>query len=753
MQVIGQMANGTLGGESNNLLLTPIEDTVREIQTEFEMEQRRVAAALDLGNSNSSRELRDLTELTREGVNTWEYFASWFGDSTLETFTNEQAAGLISYQAEVDSAEHHQERLGSLVSINQALSTAQDAFRYERLRTSGNEREADLLAVRMLQSYGPLVATRAPEVWRDLGMSFEPPASGETVFQRLHREGLAESPTPPEIRFGSHEGFQDGVAILSNDLDETNVDSVARQSLALLAIDSDPALSEFSANINDLQSQLPALQQLVSAGVAGTRTAPYVGGVQQMVQEFQEVYDRMNIPDPETGVTPAKAARQSLDELKKALTDMDPDIRNAVSERIDAMEKMLEFLDPNSQSGKDMQLMFEQVNSNDFDESTFMNWLKSDGFKTLGAIAIGVGAAVAVASLGPFAVAVAGVAGGIIGYEAVAEALFQLRNNDYLDTGERTGARTFHAMRGGLNMGADGHAVDATVQQALKEHGIEFLQGTILALATMGAGHLLGRTITAIRNSSTSGLSANSASLGRLAGRVNQVEQAAERVGGRATLERWMASFSSEFREEIVEEAIGQSAEIGMEQLLGDVNPVLSVMSSALIANRKMQGGFDVQAHRGGNIEILVDAEANRGETMEALQQQLLSDGLLVEWDGNHETPMKVTTPEGEVLTLTSKTSSDEITADNADTSVDSAGDGNLDFRPDTNLDPDLDQLDGADTDSGTASASSPSERRHQQIKDLVETLNAPDLTAEQTVEIESQIKEVLMEQARDYAR
>ncbi|MDZ4836355.1 MAG: hypothetical protein SGJ27_21450 [Candidatus Melainabacteria bacterium] len=757
IQVLGQMSEGTLKDSSNNILLNPVEDKVTEIRDTFAQEQRRVAAMLELNQSSASNELKELTKLTSEGVNTWNYLASWFGDQTLNEFTVKQGTGLINYQSHTEIGKMQQQRLGRLVGVEQALSAATDAFQYEQLKASGNEREADLFAAQMLQQYGPLIRQRAPEVWSDLGMVSESSSLNETVFQRLSREGLGQSPDAPRIRFGSHEGMQDGISILSTNLDETKIDARARTTLALLGIDGDPALSQFTATITDLQARLPALEQLVSAGIQGTRSERYVGGVQEFVQDFQKVYDSMSVKDPVTNLTPAEAARASLNELKLALPSMDPDVRDKINERIVAMEKMLEFLDPNSQSGKDLRLMFDQVNSNDFDESGFINWMKSDGLKTLGAIALGVAAAAAVVTMGPFVIAAAGVAGGIIGYEVMAETLFQLRSFGVVDTGERTGAQTFHAVRGGLNMGADGHAEDATVTGALKQHGLDFLQGTALALATMGAGTILGRAFAGIRGGAGAGLNSNAASFGRLASRVQQVESAAEKVGGKALLQKWMTNFSHEFREEVVEEIMGKSAEAGMEQILGDVNPVLSVLSSAIIANRNLGGGFDVNAHRGGNIEIEVEHGRSTVATMEALQAQLRADGLMTELNGD---TMTVTTPEGEVLTLTAKaagatvddtaSASDTESTTNSDTIVDATTDGAVTVPGTTGGDTVL--SDTASTTGDTSPQLTPA-MRQEQVQNLVQQLNQANLDPTTKTEIEGQIKEILVEQAKDYAR
>lgn len=773
LQVVGQMANNKLKGSDNKVLLSPIENTVQKIENAFSQEQRRVAALVDLNRESTNKELQDLTKLTEKGVSTWRHFASLFGDSTLSDFTVEQTMRMGNYTALTDIGKMTSERLGKLTGIDQALSTSLNAHEYEQLKNSGNEFEADVLAVQMLQRHGPALSQRAPEVWKDLGMSVEQPSSKETVFQRLHRQGLAQSPDTPQIQFGTHEGMKMGIALLSNNLDERKLDAQARTTLGLLAVDTDPALNKFSETVRDLQGRFPALQELVTAGVNGTRTEAYVGGVQKLVKEFQTVYDSMNKVDPKTGLTPAQEAKQSLELLKQGLPNLDPDVREQVNERIKAMEKMLEFLDPNSQSGKDMRLMFDQVNSTDFDESNFKNWLKSDGLKTLAAIAVGVGAAVALATLGPFVVAAAGVAGGIIGYEGMSELLFQARQFGIVDTGERVGSRIGQGARGGLNMGKDGHAETATVSGALEQYGWEFLQGTAIALATMGAGNILGRTIAGLRGSASAGMNANASGLGRLAARVQQVEHAAEKVGGKALMQKWMTAFNHEFREEIVEEALGKGAEAGMQEILGDVNPVMSVMASAVIANRKGGGGFDVHAQRHGEVHIEIQKGFDADVTMSKLHQQLQADGMRVEWNGKAGTPMKVTTPEGEVLTLHAREAGASVDTAHDTRVRDAAGsDASLERvgleapgvdapkleapgvdtpKLDTpaSLKPRRADSPGSESDPATNTPA----QRQQHVEGLVKQLKQLEPGSPQKAQLEAQIKETIVDQAKDYAR
>ncbi len=165
------------------------------------------------------------------------------------------------------------------------------------------------------------------------------------------------------------------------------------------------------------------------------------------------------------------------------------------------MEKMLEIFDPKSQEGMNIKLLIDQVKSSEFDESGFITWLKSDGVKTVGAIALAVVAAAAVASaFATFgATSPLAAAGRIFGYYCSWNCRWYRRLRAYirsphqLGARERTGARLFHAMRGGLERGEDGQAKRVTAGGALADYGVNFLYGWGILLATMGAGDCYGQ--------------------------------------------------------------------------------------------------------------------------------------------------------------------------------------------------------------------------------------------------------------------
>ncbi|MCC7527178.1 MAG: hypothetical protein IT342_01575, partial [Candidatus Melainabacteria bacterium] len=114
---------------------------------------------------------------------------------------------------------------------------------------------------------------------------------------------------------------------------------------------------------------------------------------------------------------------------------------------------------------------------------------------------------------------------------------------------------------------------------------------------------------------------------------------------------RWMerlgAQVRAEFVDEMKDEAYEKGAEIGIEHFAGKTNPAMSVFASALIASRKGLSGIDLHPQAGGSIEMNFGPGVNQAEMMSIFRDQMLTDGLQVDWNGQADSPMTVKTPEG----------------------------------------------------------------------------------------------------------
>lgn len=672
--VFGQMSNGTLDKSENSILLDPIENTIRNAREEIARQRREVSDEFQTNETSIRDSLETLTHHTAKGITTWEHFKSNIWSSVRNDFINDQETKLNWYNHELGDRQKLNDSIKKLNATHEAFTVALDATEYQRLRNDGREGDADRLALSMLKEHGPALASLAPDIWKDLGMvksssgeAVLGTADGETIWQRLKRQEVGGSMEAPQLLIGKADGIEKGLEALSKIKTDGGIDAETRRSLALLGIDTDPRLASLKKTAGDLQTTLPDLDKLLRAGLQGTRGKEYVNDVRTKVGALNDAIQLMNKKD-EFGNTPLQRARLNVEQLRAGLKGLDPASREEVQQRIDALEKMIDVCDPESQNGMNIKLLIEKVNSNDFSESGFFQWLQGDGIKTIVAVGAAVGAAVAVGfALATFgagsplaaaavtvAVAASATLGGMAGYELAAEGLY------WAGAGDRTGAQFFHAMRGGLVDGADGNARRLTYGDVAADYGWQFLKGFGISLATMGAGAALGRSLTAVKTAFSRAASAETQAMARIGARAAQLEGAAEKFGGQELKKRWMQRLGEEirknapreFREELTEEGYEKSSEIALEHFVGDVNPALSVFASALIANRKGLGGFDLHPKAGGAIDLQLDANTNSLETMNGLRDQMLADGLEVDWNGQVDSPMTIKTPEGYTINV-----------------------------------------------------------------------------------------------------
>ncbi|MCC7527715.1 MAG: hypothetical protein IT342_04280, partial [Candidatus Melainabacteria bacterium] len=404
LTVFGQMANGKLETSPNSFLLDPVETKVKEVLDDAARRRRESSEAYQRNEGEIQDRLRDLTTHTSKGVTTWQHFKGWFGDSTLSDFIVVQDQKLQSYNNELGDRSSLTSAIRDVSNEHELYQVALDAMEYRRLRNEGHEGEADRLALSMLKDHGPALATLAPAIWKDLGFARNSSGEvivgngdGETVWQRLNRQKAGGSSDAPVLAIGEQGGVAKGIRALTAKHDAQDQDFAARRQLALMSIDTDPNIKPFKETAMELQRTLPDLDKLLRAGLEGTRGPKYVEDLRSKVGSLQRSIDAMNLKD-ENGVSPLDRTRQSVQELRASLPKLDAESRREVMERIEALEKMIEVFDPESQTGMNIKLLIDKVNSTDFNESGFITWLRGDGIKTIGAVGAAVVAAVAVGS-------------------------------------------------------------------------------------------------------------------------------------------------------------------------------------------------------------------------------------------------------------------------------------------------------------------------------------------------------------------
>lgn len=673
--VFQQMANGKLEESENSLLLDSLETKVRNLREVIGIELRAASEEFQTNENRIQESFDSLAKHTAKGITTWEHMTSGLRlSSAYHEFILNQEAKLDWYKREVGTRAGFSSEIERLSTDQVMLTVALDAAKYQRLRDDGKEDEADRLALSMFQHHGPTLAMMAPDIWKDLGMvratSGETVLStkdGETIWQRLHRQGHAKLSTPPALVMYQEGGLAHAIKELSIHRGPAEIDGNARRQMALLAMDTDPRLTSFKKTASDLQTAMPELNKLLQAGLQGTRGTQFVSEVRAKAGVLEDAIKKMNTVDGFNS-TPLQRMKDNVQMLRDTADQLDPAAQSAVWERINALEKVVQVFDANSQTNKNVRLLLEKINSNDFSESGFLQWLQGDGIKTVVAVTAAVAAAAfAVATFGAgtplaFAAVVAlSTAGGMVGYEVAAESLH------HFGGGDRTGSQLGHWLRGGLVDGENGNARQITLGDVAADYGSQFVKGAIISAATMGAGAALGKGFQAVSRVLSRASTAETQALARLGARAAQFESTAEKLGGQELRKRWMERFAQQFRSEIGQEMTEElvyekGAGLLVEKFVGESNPALSIFTSALIANRKGLK-FDLHPRGGGTIDLELDDNTSSVETMTKLKDQMLTDGLEVEWNGQADSPMTVKTPEGQTIKINPRAAS-EIAAE-----------------------------------------------------------------------------------------
>jgi len=688
LQVVGQMRNGTLDQSSNSILLTDLGQSVRDMATDLNPQIRRLMSKSSIQDYDTDFSLNQLLWYRQDSPGTWDHITNTVGhvvtmrgDDTVDRFMAGQAILLDDFIENEQSSDVLQQRLQSANGEQFAMDVALDAFHYQELRNSGQDQEADRLALQMLTEHGQ--KNLPAEILRDLGFDdaasaaiaqgappvIPPGGDGQSVWQHLFDQGVGQSGEAPQIVVGTAGGFEQALADLSQPLDPNAGDSAARRAVAFQAISGEPSLATLQVATNDLLENLPTAQRLFQSGMQeGDLSQEYVDEVRQLADSLRASYETMTTANPPGTPTPFESAQKRLEEMRLALPGADPSVKQELSQQIEAMEKMLEFFDPQSQTGKNLKLLMDMSNSNEFDETSFYNWATNEGVKVVGAIALGVVASMVAPGVGALLVRLASTAvkvsplmamaigttttaamsagGGIVGYDATSEAM-RLDG----DSGEVVGSQIGHLLRDGLVMGPDGNAIELAPGSVAWDYGKKFGWGTVAALGAIGFGSLLSRTFS--RGGMSSAATADTQAVSRLSLNMQRLEQSGLPASRQALLRQWMSGFAKEFKGELIDEALEQSGQALIEHVVGKVNPLVEIMLSGLIGTRGgTEQSFDFAPGDAGDVSVNVRDGFEQQAVMNALSKQLLADGMQVDWNGDANSPMTVTTMAGETLVL-----------------------------------------------------------------------------------------------------
>jgi hypothetical protein len=645
-----RMAAGSLQDSPASFLLTDVEGRVKRLaadRSEAYRSKEREAAALA---RERSQHLASLTGTTKEGVGFLDdvgHVFSYVNPRNLfekrektavdrfEDRQNEDLAKLRDYDAKTEAKGRE---VAEAARHKLFLDSSLASYHHRRELSEGRVKQADLIALDQWKEHGDALKQLNPSMYgalHDRGKG----AKAEGAWQRLQRHDLVKLDAAPAYSGSADERFGQAAKVLRGKPEGAERAAVVRQALGVM--DQDPAIVEMTKAAGLLSKDLPTIQRMLQAGMDGRKYDGYVNDVRARAAPLRNEIDRLR-NDPATMGKIDERIRQ-LQDLEKGLTSADE--KKQVADRIKSLEGMRELVKSDG-----VKHVLDTVMSDKFDSDTWASWLKKDGPKMLGAIAVGVAAAgFTVATFGAgaplAAIAAAGAFGGILGYEATAEGLHFIRHN--FDDDVKSG-RMLYTDRSRIGAKLDNEPIFDPETGKFRErswggdvaipYAQDFLTSFATTYLTMGAGQVLAKGLNGLGASVAQKLMGHPAAT-RMAGNMAQIESVLGKEAAKKTLGTIMSHTAQRFPAELADEVKDEVAGKFLEKGLQAVDPRLGMLSNVLLATGK-----------GLRLDVpSADRFRFDGKHSADVRQALESVGYKTHVDPTKPGTIRVDTPDGPV--------------------------------------------------------------------------------------------------------
>lgn len=636
-----QMANGTLHESSNAFLLGDLDGKVQTLAREA----GRDLAALEQKQKNLEKErartLADLTQMTEDGVsffdrlghassyiNPAEGFGFYRSESNIDRFAQRQGNGVRALQQRDRALEDNATNIVKLSKRKLLLDSASGSGRRADAQSEGNTRWADRVALEAWEDSGDALQSLNPQLYRELMQPGETPQTW-SAWQRLKANGVVKSDAPEQFSTNADARFTQALSTLDG-VSDAAAERSALRNHALHALDSDPAIQRVTQVANTLARDLPTIQKMLQSGAKGTRYEDFVAELQSRAEPVKAQLDALRNDE-----STQKAVRDRIGQLGKLRDRLrqsadDPRTLAEVEDRIHGLTGMLEMV----QSDGVHHALATVLDKSETHPDTFGNWLQNEGPKVAGAIAVGVTAAATItmtmgAAAPLWGIALAGAAGGMVGYEAMASGMHHMRNN--FDSDVTSGRRTYrdNALLDQWRQGE--RAFDAKTGQYRERdffgdvatpYAKQLARDFVMTYATLG----IGRGLSAAINKGTARLSSsfltqNADRLARVQSRLAQVEGALGREGAKQSLGNVFKHLGKEMVDEVGDTALETVAQKSLER----IDARLGVLAGVLVSTGKginLRTGSNASAfeYDGAHEAALTDAFRKEGFNVQPLE-------------------------------------------------------------------------------------------------------------------------------------
>lgn len=627
LQVVGQLTTKGIDDKTptGKALLSNMSEWLAEKERSISANMQSTESALRIEKSHLKHTLSELDHHTKENaVTLWQrlkYCATFTGD--IDKFASEQSKFCAQIPKHQADQQQTMQQLNALAMDRESLKLAERVGnQFES--TYKDEKLADMKAL-------TVVADTPKQVLQEIGKSVL--TSAEESMARLHEVHNAQLSSMPTFNPKDFNSSLNFIAGLHSENAEglRQSDRTALQKLALDAVDADPTMKKFQFAAAQIAEHGSTFHSLFETGMGGTR---YEDFVKLAKKEAGAIDDALNSITAED----IRVMNNHIQDIDRALANMDPNAEpeacKALQDKAQALQKMLEIVDPNSRQNNQLKDALNTVlRSDKFDESTFANWIVKDGPVVLASVAAATAVIVATAGTGaPVALTIFGIlaapAAGMAAAEIVQDIEYGVgaRKDSGLALDWARGKEVYDDKTGKFRQTEFINDVAAT-------YGAQYGRDLAITVATLGLGKGLAATLnsTGGPQALTRLLAANRVALSRTATAMEEVQAA---VSNQAVKQSFAREFSKQFL---------QMSGMGATQALGEdsLHSLLKGESQILIpvlVGTLLTAAHGVNFHPNArNTRVKIDMDpsnpqfAKVGEFLKQHQENLRRDGNVVE--------------------------------------------------------------------------------------------------------------------------
>lgn len=650
--------------------------------------------------------------------------------SGVEAFAKKQGELVEEFRANEQVFKDKVKENASLNTSEAILHFGKTVLDYESLAQSGTPQiRKDYMALSLVDRYGmDVIKDKAPRVWQDLQ---------DGGLKRLLDKQLIQSDKFDEITGSRGERLEQAFKI-SDSLrlnDTGNLDLGIRRRQVLDVIDSDPSLNQAQKQFSEFGQEFATFSKLVESAKAGTKYEDIVKDLKTQAKELEQAIGQVKREDLNNLID----LQLKTESASKSATD--PETRAALEERAKSMRGLLDILDPQSPQNQSLLKALKDVQTRSFSEDTLGTWLKDNG-PVIAAAAVSVSITLATMGTGaPIAAVLMSSAVALGATQLTSEALYQINHNlgdtgfgaydsrSYAGAWAANNAESFNRLLAAQDWKGTSESAQSLISSFVKEVSVpltaEYAQNVVMGLVGMGALKIGQSGISSVNAQWVKSLVSNPQSLEmiELAGRAGM------NSSSKAAASSWMRQLAKESAKEVGEE-IGQEGVTTVAERALQQAKLNSPLASTLLAVSMGMAQGRLGSHHNGGAKFSSDNDLQIHSSMrDSVLENLKNSGHLVEKQ-----------PDGSFKVSDYKTPGSELRISLSDDVhvVSNHVEQEHAIEPEPSRRHSRHGL-GVENDTDV---------KIQNLSDQIE-LASP----EESAKIKSEIKEILLEKAQEYAR